>query len=84
MNVIPTDEMGERNLAEELEKNGEIDFVFEEPRDLIGKRLDFLVKIDYAILPESLCKDSYVEYTIIENESTSTVYQTEQVIKIKH
>lgn len=45
MNIIPTDELGERNLAEEMDNDGDL---IEDPSELLEKRLDFKVIIESA------------------------------------
>ncbi len=45
MNIIPTDELGERNLAEEMDNDCEL---IEDPNELLDKRLDFKVIIESA------------------------------------
>jgi hypothetical protein len=42
----------------------ELDFIPDEPTDLIDQRIDFVVEIIKAYdLPEDLCRDIYVEYS---------------------
>lgn len=54
VNIIPVNPDGS---ADELE------FIPEEPTDLIDQRIDFTVQIDRASdLPEDLCRDVYCEY----------------------
>jgi hypothetical protein len=41
----------------------DLDFIPDEPSDLIDQRIDFIVEITQAHeLPEDLCRDVYVEY----------------------
>lgn len=41
----------------------DLDFIPDEPADLIDQRIDFIVEITQAHeLPEDLCRDVYVEY----------------------
>ena len=70
VNVIPVDEDGESELPEEK--------VPEEPTDLIGQRIDFIVKINKAIeLPDNFCKDVFCEYTFFLSEEK---FSTTQII----
>ncbi len=62
VNLIPTDEEGLKNIGEEMDN--EADFI-EDPEELIGKRLDFRVVIDSALLPDHFCRDTYVEYSMM-------------------
>jgi len=57
--------LGQRNLSEDIEDG--IEPPVEDPSELIGRRFDFRVVIESARLPENLCKDTFVEYTI-QNE----------------
>ena len=45
MNIIPTDELGERNQAKEMDNYSEL---IEDPNQLLDKRLNFMVIIDFA------------------------------------
>jgi len=67
--LIPCDEVGkELDLA-----NLQDDDILEDPLDLLGKRLDFILKIKQAILPESLCISPLVKYTFFEEEHKTCV-----------
>jgi len=68
-NIIPTDETGEASeCPEDL-------IVDEDPRILLGKRIDFNIVITKANnLPENLCKDTYVKYSWYLNNQE---YRTE-------
>ena len=72
MNLIPTDDTGTRNLSEDIEEG--LEPAVEDPNELLGKRFDFRVIIGLAKLPETLCKDTYVEYTVQtgDNKKIST------------
>lgn len=55
VNIIPTDESGWRDPPEEI--------ITDNPIDLIGQRVDFVVTVNWAIdLPKNFCTDVYVEY----------------------
>jgi kinesin family protein 13 len=72
--LIPTDETGTKNLSEIMEGEGEM---IEDPsKDLCGKRLDFLVKIDNATLPEDFCKDTFVEYSLMNEDGSFSPFKT--------
>ena len=75
VNVVPANERGES-----LEENSTEDDI-EDPRELIGRRLDFLIKIDFAVLPEHLAKDTYVEYELMIDEKELTRNKTHTVSK---
>ena len=47
---------------------GEGEFIDDPLKDIMGKRLDFLVKIDCAKLPPDFCRDSFVEYALMNEE----------------
>mmetsp|Transcript_1342 Transcript_1342/g.848 ORF Transcript_1342/g.848 Transcript_1342/m.848 type:complete len:167 (-) Transcript_1342:507-1007(-) len=56
VNIIPTDSNGDIDIPDEL--------IPDEPKDLIGQRIDFQVHIIRAYdLPEDFCRDVYVEYS---------------------
>ncbi len=53
LNIIPVNPDGTEDL----------EFIPDEPNDLIDQRIDFVVQISKALeLPEDLCRDIYVEY----------------------
>lgn len=53
----------------------DLDFIPDEPTDLIDQRIDFIVAIDKATdLPEDLCRDIYVEYQFYLDQAK---YKTE-------
>ena len=55
INIIPVDTDGIGEYPEEL--------ISDEPMDLIGNRLDFIVEISKATdLPPDFCRDVYCEY----------------------
>lgn len=54
----------------------------EDPRDLIGRRLDFAIRIDGGELPLSLCNDIFCKYTLQMDEDV-TEYHTKK-FKGKH
>ena len=55
------------------------DLLIEDPRDLLRKRLDFIVFVENAILPENHCTDSFVEYSIINEEGDMQIFKTNTV-----
>ncbi len=62
INLIPTDETGQKNIEDSMDDDGEY---IEDPMELLDRRLDFRVLVESAILPESFCKDTFVEYSIM-------------------
>jgi len=41
----------------------------DEPEELLGNRVDYLVQINKALdLPSNFCRDSYVEYSLFLSE----------------
>ena len=79
--IIPTDVLGIKNLAEITNIEDNIDGVIDDPHVLIGKRIDFFIKIDNASFPGSLYKDVFVEYELkdingVNTYKTNTVYGT--------
>ena len=66
VNIVPTDEDGEAEespLADEMES----------PDDLIGKRIDFNIKIENAQgLPNDLCRDPFVKYQFFDDPKQET------------
>ena len=68
VNVIPTDEEGEPDIPEEK--------VPEDPSELIGQRIDFVVEINKAMdLPDNFCKDVFCEYTFFLSEEKFSTTQ---------
>lgn len=56
----------------------ELDFIPDEPSDLIDQRIDFIVEISRAVdLPEDLCRDIYVEYSFYLDP---TKYKTQVIV----
>ncbi len=56
VNVIPVDEDGESDVPDDL--------IPDNPNELEGRRIDFIVEIKRAFdLKEDFCKDVYCEYT---------------------
>lgn len=54
INIVPVNSEGSE----------ELDFIPDEPSDLIDQRIDFIVQIDRAHeLPENLCRDVFAEYS---------------------
>ncbi len=65
INVVPVDMDGESDLPD--------DMIPEDPNDLIGHRIDFVVQIAKATeLPEDFCRDVYCEYTFYLGEEKFT------------
>jgi hypothetical protein len=65
INVVPVDMDGESDLPD--------DMIPEDPNDLIGNRIDFVVQIAKATeLPEDFCRDVYCEYTFYLGEEKFT------------
>ena len=74
--VIPTDEKGEKNLSTEMEEKGEI---IEDPEELLGKRFDFNIAIENAVLPENICLDVFAEYTLNMGGENKKTFKTNVV-----
>jgi hypothetical protein len=54
VNIIPVNFDGSEDL----------EFIPDEPNDLVDQRIDFVVQISRAIeLPENFCKDVFAEYS---------------------
>lgn len=65
INVVPVDIDGESDIPD--------DMIPEDPNELIGNRIDFVVQITKAYdLPEDFCKDIYCEYTFFLGEEKFT------------
>ncbi len=45
-----------------MDENGDL---IENPDELLGKRLDFKVGIFSATLPPTFCKDTYIQYDLM-------------------
>lgn len=70
VNLIPVDEDGESEVQE--------DMIPEEPEDLIGKRIDFVIEIKQAReLPKNFCRDVYCEYKFFLSDE---VYQSAKIL----
>lgn len=73
VNILPTDETGWEEPPEDIIPN--------QPEDLIGKRIDFVVIIEKAMeLPENFWRDVYWEYSFFLDDQ---IYTT-PVIPNKH
>jgi len=40
--------------------------LIDDPSELLNKRIDFKVIIDFARLPDNFCRDTYCEYSILQ------------------
>jgi hypothetical protein len=80
VNLMPTDEKGVRNLTDSI--MNEDDYI-EDPGDLEGRRLDFLVKIESASFKDQDFKDCYVEYELLDDSMTLCRYKTNIIYGIK-
>lgn len=61
VNIIPVDQDGNEDLPDEM--------IPDEPEDLIGSRIDYVIKIEQAVdLPFNFCRDTFVEYQLYLNE----------------
>lgn len=78
MNLIPTDETGTKNLSEMMEGEGE--YIEDPMKDLLGKRLDFLIKIENAKLPQDFCRDTFVEYSLMNEENKFESFRTQFIL----
>jgi hypothetical protein len=67
VNIIPVDQDGESELPE--------DMIPEEPEDLEGQRIDFIIEIKQAIdLPSNFCRDVFCHYTFfLDDEKYQSV-----------
>ena len=77
MGVIPCDETGEKNLAQEMDEEG-ADIV-EDPKQLLDREMYFKINITNANLPDNFCRNTFVEYTILDNEGKQATFKTEMV-----
>lgn len=77
--LYPTDILGTCNMAENIDT---LTNYIEDPGDLIGRRLDFILKINSAIFPGNQYKDVFVEYELrgsdgkMESFRTNTIFGT--------
>lgn len=57
LNIVPVNPDGSGG------DTGDLDFIPDEPTDLIDQRIDFIVQIDNITdLPEDMCRNVFVEY----------------------
>ena len=75
VNLIPTDEEGEKNLSNEIEETEECF----EPDSLIGEPLYFKVVIEKAKIPDNY-SNIYVEYDITTKPGLKETFKTKIVI----
>jgi hypothetical protein len=54
--------------------------LIDDPNELIGKKLEFIIQIDSAELPENFCQDTYCEYSLLTEDGKFTTYKTIQVL----
>ena len=68
VNLVPLDENGEP-LGDKA------DFI-EDPIELLNKRVDFGLNIEYANLPENICQDTYCEYNLLCDDAAMKDFKT--------
>ena len=53
----------------------------DDPREMLGRRLDFQIVIFNAVLPDDkfCCKDTFCEYTLMINEKETKSFRTDVV-----
>jgi len=68
VNLMPLDENGEQ-LGDKA------DYI-EDPQELLERRIDFSMNIDYAKLPENFCQDTYCEYTLLCDDGIMKDFKT--------
>ena len=72
--------IGSRNLSEDIEEG--LEPAVEDPAELLGKRFDFRVIIGNGKLPETLCKDTYVDYAIQINDQKKIQSYKTKIVRI--
>lgn len=55
---------------------GEGEYIDDPVKDILGKRLDFLVKIEQARIPQDFCRDTFVEYCLMNEENKFESFRT--------
>jgi hypothetical protein len=57
----------------------------DDPKEMLGRRLDFQIHIYHAVLPEDkfCCKDTSCEYTLMINEKEPKSFRTDVVSYLK-
>lgn len=73
INLIPTDEKATRNLADSILNEEEL---IDDPGDLLGRRLDYLIKIESAHFKEDFFDDCFVQYEIFDENINLCKFQT--------
>ncbi|EGR29233.1 kinesin motor domain protein [Ichthyophthirius multifiliis] len=79
VSIIPCNETGDINLSEKME-NESCEEIIEDPNQLLGRTLYFKINIQKAQLPEAFCKDSYVEYSLMDQYGKIQIYRTETIV----
>ncbi|KAL4444820.1 hypothetical protein ABPG74_016028 [Tetrahymena malaccensis] len=77
--VIPCDETGEKNLAKEMEEEEGSD-VIEDPKQLLGKEMYVKITISSAVLPDNFCRDTFVEYNLMDQDGKMQTFRTETIV----
>lgn len=78
LEIVPTDILGLKNLS--FDDN----YLIEDPSELLGRRLDFLLKIKEAIFPGNQYKDIYIEYEIKKSNGEKEKFRSNTVYGTKH
>lgn len=55
---------------------GEGEYIDDPVKDILGKRLDFLLKIENAKLPQDFCRDTFVEYSLMKDDLQFETFRT--------
>jgi len=59
---------------------GEGEFIEDPMKDLLGKRLDFLIKIENGKLPQDFSRETFVEYALMNEENKFDSFRTTVMI----
>jgi len=56
--------------------------MIDNPMELFGRRLDFIIEIDSAELPGNFCQDTFCTYSLMNDHNEWQTFSTSVVRKI--
>ena len=70
--MSPVDSKGELIAEDDVQD-------IENPKEILGKRMDILIEITNGEVPHRLCKNVYCEYSLMLGNSEIQTYKTPKV-----
>lgn len=81
LELFPTNASGTKNLSEDLDDESAY---IEDPSQLLGRRLDYIIKIKEAVFPGSQFKEVFVEYEIKNNKGEKESFRSNKIFGTKY